>query len=659
VNNFSIKNGQIIDPTGKPFTISGLNIGDPNHANQILSLFPSINFLRIALGNYDAPSLWSVFINQMTDLNILCEIEHHPWPLVNALSGNDLITESTWYVTWAKSFINNPYVCFGSMNEPQGGNLTAQHVATYSAIRGAGSNALIFFEAGIGGGNPGATGVPTLTASAYRQMTNVAFDEHFYGWVTAATDLTSVMNKLIGSAATQTGVQAIQAISTADGTAVVCNLEFGPSTSGSSTDKNAPAVIAAVTSAAKAGITSGFAGWHWNADPFNAVQVNNVLTSWGNTLAASIKGIHVAALPESAQGTTIGKPTDPAIVNSEGKAWTLTTGGQVAVNGVADTTTANVASMNYASHRVVQVNKAGEAYSKALQSDAWRDDGSILPPVVVPPVISTGWIDGSVPGLPYKLLLPANYNPATAYPVMMYMHQLDMGGDWTDLGNWLNTWFNNSTFRAKHPCILIAPLLNQSADPSMNSFNFGGMSATVTAGRDAVHAILAQVRAQYRTDPTRLYVTGNSMGGIGSWEAIAQWPGLYAGALILAGASYYRSPTATAAILKNTPIWAIHGAQDTTVMLQWDRAMYVLLGPGTGGEMKYSELAGVGHDVWDTVYPDPQYTDWLFAQVLPGAVITPPVVTPPVTQPVGLSVAQKAQVDAIVAALTALRNSSA
>lgn len=292
---FRVANGKIYDPDGKQYIARGINIGDPSIASQITTLFPGINFVRVAIG-YDSPETWASFIETMTAQKIVCEIEHHPWPLPDAYTDGQLDEESSWYAAWAAAYGDNPYVWFGTMNEPQGGAgmaaITAQQVATYDAIRGAGADNLILLEAGAGGGNPGTVGAGSgLTESAYATMTGVVWDLHFYGWMSAySTDQSVVNATLLGAPDNQTGILAAQAIQSADGVIPVINAEFGVSTAGTATDANADQDVYAVTTwAVTNGHTSGYAGWHWNADPYNALQSGGALTGWGETLRAAIQ----------------------------------------------------------------------------------------------------------------------------------------------------------------------------------------------------------------------------------------------------------------------------------------------------------------------------------------------------------------------------------
>ena len=288
--HFSVSRGRIIDPSGRVYIARGINTSDVSHAAAILALFPGINFIRYASPGMPAPATFRRFIATMTAHRVVVEIEHHPWPLVNALAGGRLAAESHWYARLAAAYRADPYVWFGSMNEPQGGDVTTQQVATYDAIRGAGSHAIVLLEAGIGAGNPGETGPASLRSAAYAGMHDIAFDLHYYGWVTNdSTNQRTVDRQLLGAAGTGTGIRAAQQIHSADGRVPVLNAEFGVSTDGQVFDANSSQDIVAVTRWAIAhAYTSGFAGWHWDSDPLNSLQVNGRLTWWGRRLAAAI-----------------------------------------------------------------------------------------------------------------------------------------------------------------------------------------------------------------------------------------------------------------------------------------------------------------------------------------------------------------------------------
>ena len=256
------------------------------------------------------------------------------------------------------------------------------------------------------------------------------------------------------------------------------------------------------------------------------------------------------------------------------------------------------------------------------------------------PVTSGNWSTQTINGMQYDVLLPANYDPSVKYPTVLYLHQLDMGNDPSGLVSEVNPWFNSTTFRTDYPAIIVMPLLDQSADPSGQTINWGGVSTSDTTGETNALAALAQVRSQYSTDPSRIYVTGNSMGGIGTEDMMIKFNAytgtenkIFAAGLSLAGADYgqgYPQPNqSVVTALKNVPFWAIHGGQDTQVPLAWDQNLYAAE-QASGGDMIYTQDNSLAHDVWDTYYPQDgsgSPLGWLFSQST-GASVPPPTPTP-------------------------------
>ena len=216
----------------------------------------------------------------------------------------------------------------------------------------------------------------------------------------------------------------------------------------------------------------------------------------------------------------------------------------------------------------------------------------------------SNWITQSYNGMQYIVLLPQDYNPSQSYSATLYLHQLDNGSFGPQgLEPQINPWFNNSSNQS----IIVAPLLDQTTDLSGQTINFGGVSTADTAGEDNAIGALKQVMSQYSVDPSRVYVTGNSMGGIGTWDMLIKYNAytgtegrIFAAGMPIAGNDYGQDVNQAAGLLKNVPIWAFHGGQDTQVPLNWDRTMAAdLAGDPT---FHYTEDPNAGHDVWDETY---------------------------------------------------------
>jgi predicted peptidase len=121
--------------------------------------------------------------------------------------------------------------------------------------------------------------------------------------------------------------------------------------------------------------------------------------------------------------------------------------------------------------------------------------------------------------------------------------------------------------------------------------------------------ILEVVRRDYTIDAQRMYVAGQSNGGIGVWGLLTKRPNLFAAGIALCGAG---NPDIAARAVK-TPVWAFHGEVDDVVPSKHSRDMIAAL-KKAGGNPRYTEYKGVGHDIWETVFKEPGLEEWLFAQ---------------------------------------------
>jgi poly(3-hydroxybutyrate) depolymerase len=286
---FSVLGGRIIAPNGSVFIAKGLNAYADGNPSEILAAFPGLNFLRLPIPDRTSADSLKGFVEALTGHGVVVEIEDHPWPLVDAYSGGALAEEASWYASLAAAFKGDPYVWFGTENEPQGGDISTEQAAVYKAIRGTGNDTIVMMEAGVGSGNPGYVGLGTLSAGAYAEMHNVVWDMHAYGWVAqGSTDPAAMENAIAGSAGDGQGVRAAQAIASADGTIPVITGEFGPSTDGQTLDVNGDATINAVIWAVGQNLTQGFAGWVWGMNGPDSVGNGSGLTDWGKVLSMAI-----------------------------------------------------------------------------------------------------------------------------------------------------------------------------------------------------------------------------------------------------------------------------------------------------------------------------------------------------------------------------------
>lgn len=219
--------------------------------------------------------------------------------------------------------------------------------------------------------------------------------------------------------------------------------------------------------------------------------------------------------------------------------------------------------------------------------------------------------------LNYRLMLPAGYDAKaeTQYPLVLFLHGAgERGSDNTKQLIHGAKDFASEVNRAKYPCFVVCPQCPEGkkwveVDWSLDSHEQPAEeSLSLTLTREAVAAL----QREFRVDDRRLYVTGLSMGGFGTWEMIARTPDLFAAAAPVCGGA----DEATARRVTNLPIWAFHGDKDTAVKPERSRRMIAAI-EKAGGKPQYTEYPGVGHNSWAQSYADPKFMEWLFAQKLP------------------------------------------
>jgi predicted peptidase len=121
--------------------------------------------------------------------------------------------------------------------------------------------------------------------------------------------------------------------------------------------------------------------------------------------------------------------------------------------------------------------------------------------------------------------------------------------------------------------------------------------------------ILAEVQKAYKIDEKRLYLTGLSMGGSGTWSLAAAYPNKWAAIAPICGGG----DPATADKIKHIPCWCFCGDRDAAKLVDANRAMIKAL-KGAGGDPRYTELPFVGHNSWDCAYVTPELYAWFLKQ---------------------------------------------
>jgi predicted peptidase len=192
----------------------------------------------------------------------------------------------------------------------------------------------------------------------------------------------------------------------------------------------------------------------------------------------------------------------------------------------------------------------------------------------------------------YVVFVPHDYQGDKAYPLILFLHgagskgndgQLQMKGG---LGPAIKKVEKSFQFIAVFP----------QAQKTWKADSDDGKRAM---------AILAEVQKAYKVDPQRIYLTGLSMGGAGTWSLAAAHPDRWAAIAPLCG----RADLADASKIKDLPCWCFIGDQDKKDLVVNNRDMIKAL-KAAGGRPEYHEYPGVGHNCWDLTYAKDELYQW-------------------------------------------------
>jgi len=217
------------------------------------------------------------------------------------------------------------------------------------------------------------------------------------------------------------------------------------------------------------------------------------------------------------------------------------------------------------------------------------------------------------PLVKYRLMSPAHMVPGERYPLVIFLHGAgERGDDNARQLKYLPEVLAREENRRRYPCFVVAPQCptgRQWIEVPFGEIESRPITTSGTALR-MLRAVGSDVIANHPIDDARIYLTGLSMGGFGCWYLAAFTADTTAAVAPICGGG----DESAAAALKDTPIWAVHGALDDAVPVERSRNMIAAI-RAAGGAPKYTELPDVGHDSWTPAYePSFGLLDWLFEQ---------------------------------------------
>jgi predicted peptidase len=208
--------------------------------------------------------------------------------------------------------------------------------------------------------------------------------------------------------------------------------------------------------------------------------------------------------------------------------------------------------------------------------------------------------------LKYLLFKPKGFDAQRSYPLVLSLHGGAPRHRFEDLvepylpglAYGLGRFVSDDT-QDTHPCFLLAPWSDNS------DWNTEKLTLVIE--------LIDALQKEFQIDSKRIYVTGQSMGGFGTWSIITQYPGRFAAAVPICGGG----ELSEAAKAKDIPIWAFHGTADKVVSVDYTRRMIAAL-YAAGAKPLYWEYQGADHSgTAERAYCEPELVSWMFDKSKP------------------------------------------
>jgi predicted peptidase len=192
----------------------------------------------------------------------------------------------------------------------------------------------------------------------------------------------------------------------------------------------------------------------------------------------------------------------------------------------------------------------------------------------------------------YLLYLPKDYwENEKKWPLVFYLHGSGARGE--DVNRVKNNGLPKLVEEGREfPFILVSPQHKKNTRWS----------------NDFLEALLDEIISDYHVDEDRVYITGLSGGGRGTWYFATEYPDRFAAIAVISA----RGIPEGASRIKHIPIWIFHGAKDKLVPIRHAEAMVAAL-KAVGGSVKYTVYPEAGHNAWTETYDNPKLYEWLLS----------------------------------------------
>jgi predicted peptidase len=223
--------------------------------------------------------------------------------------------------------------------------------------------------------------------------------------------------------------------------------------------------------------------------------------------------------------------------------------------------------------------------------------------------------------LPFRLLLPKNYDPLKSYPLIFFLHGRGESGKDNEkqLANGA-TLFLKDSIRNKYPAIVVFPqcratgywsnvnTIAKGTSTSKRTFYFVEDGPPST-DMQLLMSLVDNIFVRYSVNKHQVYVGGLSMGGMGTYELVRRKPKTFAAAFAICGGAH----PATAKQIQQTDWWLFHGLKDDVVDPTFTQKMEAAL-RNNHAKVKVTYYPDANHNSWDSAFAEPDLVPWLFSK---------------------------------------------
>lgn len=216
----------------------------------------------------------------------------------------------------------------------------------------------------------------------------------------------------------------------------------------------------------------------------------------------------------------------------------------------------------------------------------------------------------------YRVLFPENYDKSKKYPLVVFLHGSgECGNDNEKQLSHGASLYASIQNRHDYPAIVIFPqcpenqswvTLLEKTDEKFDMID----TKNPTKPLELVKNLIDNYRKKEAVDSKRIYISGLSLGGMGTFDLICRYPKIFAAAIPICGAVNVKRLKKAGQM----PIRIYNGGSDNVVSPEYSRSAYIELKANGSQNVEHIEFPGIGHNSWDSAFAEPDFLKWLFSK---------------------------------------------